>query len=183
MGDLMSKNNLIVWEKWVDPFDEEVLEEEDRDLEEEIVEYLEEKEKNGKVNAKKLIKFIKNELEEIEHHNHKHDFIDLIEEEIDEDQILPPNHMMPMKAIITPIGLMPMSSLSMSEIFNFWIGYSNFSITKDIANVIEQSDGVEVLDIITRYRFRVAIGKIFTDRDVMKKINDNVYEHIDKYYD
>lgn len=136
MGDLMSKNNLIVWEKWVDPFDEEVLEEE-------VLE----------------------------------------EEEIDEDQILPPNHMMPMKAIITPIGLMPMSSLSMSEIFNFWIGYTNFSITKDIASVIEQSDGVEVLDIITRYRFRVAIGKIFTDRDVMKKINDNVYEHIDKYYD
>jgi len=136
MGDLMSKNNLIVWEKWVDPFDEEVLQQEESES-----------------------------------------------EEMDEDQILPPNHMMPMKAIITPIGLMPMDSLSMSEIFNFWIGHSNFSITKDIASVIEQSDGVEVLDIVTRYRFRVGIGKIFTDRDVMKKINDNVYEYIDKYYD
>jgi hypothetical protein len=29
MGDLMSKNNLIVWEKWVDPFEEEVLEQEE----------------------------------------------------------------------------------------------------------------------------------------------------------
>ena len=91
--------------------------------------------------------------------------------------------MMPMKAIITPIGLLPMDSLSMSEIFNFWVGHSNFSITKDIASVIEQSEGVEILDVITRYRFRVGIGKIFTDRDIMKKINDNVYEYIDKYYD
>jgi hypothetical protein len=137
MKDLMPKNNLIVWEKWVDPFHE--------------VSSMEEE-----------------ELETIE---------------TDEDQILPPNHMMPMKAIITPIGLMPIDSLSTSEIFNFWIGHSNFSITKDIASIIEQSDGVEVLDIITRYRFRVGIGKIFTDRDVMKKINDNVYEYIDKYYD
>jgi hypothetical protein len=133
----MSKNNLIVWEKWVDPFHE--------------VSSIEEE-----------------ELEAME---------------MDEDQILPPNHMMPMKAIITPIGLMPIDSLSTSEIFNFWIGHSNFSITKDIVSIIEQSDGVEILDIITRYRFRVGIGKIFTDRDVMKKINDNVYEYIDKYYD
>ena len=126
----MAKNNLIVWEKWVDPFDE--------------------------------ASSIEEELESSEM-------------EIDEDQILPPNHMMPMKAIITPIGLLPMDSLSMSEIFNFWVGHSNFSITKDIASVIEQSEGVEILDVITRYRF--------TDRDIMKKINHNVYEYIDKYYD
>lgn len=134
----MSRNHLIVWEKWIDPFDseEDVTSEEPEDL-----------------------------------------------DSIEDDQILPPHHMIRTKAIITPMGVMPLHDLSMSEMFNFWIGHTNFSITKDVAGVIEQSDGVEILDIITRYRFRIGIGKIFTDRDVMKKINDNVYEFIDKYYD
>jgi hypothetical protein len=134
----MSRNNLIVWEKWIDPFEkEEPLPEED--------------------------------IDDINN--------------LDEEQILPNHHMIPTKAIITPIGIMPLQDLNMSEIFNFWIGHTNFNLTKDVAGVIEQSDGVEVLDIITRYRFRIGIGKIFTDRDVMKQINDNVYEFIDKYYD
>ncbi len=135
----MSKNHLIVWEKWIDPFESE----ENTDSEES-------------------------------------EDIDSI---LGEDQQLPPHHMIHTKAIITPMGVMPLADLSMSEMFNFWIGHTNFNITKDIASTIEQSDGVEILDIITRYRFRIGIGKIFTDRDVMKSINDNVYELMDKYYD
>ena len=35
---------------------------------------------------------------------------------------------------------------------------------------IQSVDGVEALDIYTRYRFRIAIGKLFKDRDVMFQI-------------
>lgn len=128
---------LIVWEKWVDPFDQEI----DQTTEEEegVEEYTEEN----------------------------------IPSNFDPQK----NHF---KVMMTPLGIMPLNILSTSEIFNFWIGHTNFNITKDIADTIEQSDGVEILDIITRYRFRIGIGKVFIDRDVMKQINDNVYEYIEK---
>lgn len=138
-GDPMSKNHLIVWEKWVDPFDIEENTPQETSEDEDPM--------------------------------------------FGEDQVLPPNHMIHTKAIITPIGVVPLYDLSMSEMFNFWIGHTNFNLTKDISSVIEQSDGVEILDVVSRYRFRIGIGKIFTDRDVMKSINDNVYDFMDKYYD
>jgi hypothetical protein len=83
--------------------------------------------------------------------------------------------------MMTPLGIMPLNLLSTSEIFNFWIGHTNFNIVKDIADIIEESEGVETLDIITRYRFRVGIGKVFKDRDVMKQINDNVKKYTEKF--
>ena len=139
------KNSLIVWEKWIDPFDPENL--------------------------------------RLENHVHEHDSLEdeTIDHSEEEDMLSLANGQM--KVLVTPIGLLPMDILSNSEKFNFWIGHTNFDITSGVANVIEKSNGVEILDIITRYRFRIGIGKIFTDRDVMKEINDNVYEHIEKYYE
>ncbi len=69
-------------------------------------------------------------------------------------------------------------SINDSQSFNFWIAHTNFNITDSIASLIERTDGVEVLDILTRYRFRIGIGKIFRDRDVMKYVNDNIYGYI-----
>ena len=136
----MPKNNMIVWEKWIDPFA-----------------------KDNMANS-----------DEPDTYNDNLD---------DDEQLLPPHHMVHTKAIITPLGVIPLHDLSMNEVFNFWIGHTNFNLSKEIASIIEQSEGVEILDIISRYRFRIGIGKIFTDRDVMKIINDNVYDFIEKYYD
>lgn len=138
------KNRLIVWEKWVDPFDPENL--------------------------------------HLDNHEEEYDSLEDDTTEHSEEAMPPLTHSQ-MKVIVTPIGLLPIDVLSSAEKFNFWIGHTNFDITGGVANVIEQSSGVEILDIITRYRFRVGIGKIFTDRDVMKEINDNVYEYIEKYYE
>jgi hypothetical protein len=135
------KNKLIVWEKWVDPFDPENLDIENQD------EYSEEEE--SELDAEAATAAINGS----------------------------------MKVIMTPIGMLPIDILSTSDKFNFWVGHTNFDITPGVANTIEESHGVEVLDILTRYRFRIAIGKIFTDRDVMKEINDHVYEYIDKNHE
>jgi hypothetical protein len=83
----------------------------------------------------------------------------------------------PIKLIM---GSIPTNQINIndSQSFNFWLAHTNFNITNDIGSLIEKTDGVEVLDILTRYRFRVGIGKIFTDREVMKSINDNIYEYI-----
>lgn len=81
----------------------------------------------------------------------------------------------PVKVIATPMGLIPYNEYTASsKIFNFWIGHTNFSICKNTARLIESADGVETLDIFTRYRFRIGIGKIFEDRDVMRSIEERI---------
>jgi|694.fasta_scaffold54157_6 hypothetical protein len=86
----------------------------------------------------------------------------------------------PIKVIASPLGLIPYNEHTASgKIFNFWLGHTNFNISKKISNLIESCDGVEILDIFTRYRFRVGIGKCFNDSDTMKNINDIVYESVE----
>lgn len=85
--------------------------------------------------------------------------------------------------ISTPFGIIPLNeNTASSEIFNFWTGHSNFAITQDIANLIEDTDGVETLNIFTKYRFRIAIGKAFNDSFVMREINNNIYTFLDNLY-
>jgi hypothetical protein len=79
----------------------------------------------------------------------------------------------PIKVIATPMGLIPYNEYTASsKIFNFWIGHTNFTISKNTAQIIENTDGVETLDVFTRYRFRVGIGKVFEDREVMRLIEE-----------
>lgn len=82
------------------------------------------------------------------------------------------------RVIATPMGLIPYNEYTASsKIFNFWIGHTNFNLSKKIVSIIEKTDGVETLDVFTRYRFRIGIGKVFEDRDVMKDIENNVKQH------
>lgn len=86
----------------------------------------------------------------------------------------------PLKAIATPMGLIPYTeNTASSKIFNFWVGHTNFSISLKIADIIESIDGVETFDLFTRYRFRIGIGKAFDCSRVMKHINDNVYTYLE----
>ena len=83
------------------------------------------------------------------------------------------------RVMATPMGIIPITeNTSSSKIFNFWMGHTNFSITHRVAEIIEEAEGVETLDVFTRYRFRIAIGKAFIDSSIMKNINDSVYEHL-----
>lgn len=83
------------------------------------------------------------------------------------------------KVIATPMGIIPVNENTLSsKIFNFWIGHTNFTITKNIADILESVEGVETLDIFTRYRFRIAIGKAFNDSQVMRNINNIIYKEL-----
>lgn len=82
--------------------------------------------------------------------------------------------------ITTPFGIIPINeNTASSEIFNFWTGHSNFPITKEIADIIENTDGIETLNIFTKYRFRIAVGKAFIDSEVMRSVNHNVYNFLE----
>lgn len=77
----------------------------------------------------------------------------------------------PIKTIITPFGVLPLTETSLASThFKFWIGHTNFKLLKSHYGVIEACDGVESLDILTPYRFRIAAGKLFRDRDVMHNV-------------
>lgn len=84
------------------------------------------------------------------------------------------------RVMVTPMGLIPFSeNTNASKIFKFWLAHTNFTISTSIVNYIEKIDGVETLDIYTRYRFRVGIGKGFNDREVMSDINSKLYSYIE----
>jgi hypothetical protein len=88
------------------------------------------------------------------------------------------------KVIVTPMGLIPYSeNTNASKIFKFWVGHTNFTISQRIASMLEEIDGIETLDIYTRYRFRIGIGKTFNDREVMSNINKVLYSYIEQKYD
>ena len=130
----------IIWEKWNDPFGENVDE----------------------------LKWHKYDDDE-----EPDDTKDLFEEELIKA------HSKPIKVISSPLGLIPYNEhTASSKIFNFWVGHTNFNISKSVVDIIERCDGVELLDIFTRYRFRIGIGKCFTDSDVMKLITDCVLNYL-----
>ena len=83
-------------------------------------------------------------------------------EDIDESVLL----------LYSDMGVIPYNEkMPSGKIFNFWIGHTNFDITHSIKEKIEQVDGIEILDVFTRYRFRIAIAKSFRDREVMNNIS------------
>ena len=83
------------------------------------------------------------------------------------------------KSIMTPFGIMPLTEQSLaSQHFKFWVGHANFKLTDKVYNIVGNTAGVETLDILTPYRFRIAIGKMFVDRDVMSTVRNNLQEYI-----
>lgn len=83
--------------------------------------------------------------------------------------------------VITPMGILPYNEKTACDtVFNFWLGHTNFSISKSISDLLEETEGVETLDIFTRYRFRIGIGKAFKDSKVMRNINSITYEYINE---
>lgn len=126
----------IVWEKWIDPFGEDI--------------------------------------EETRWNNYDDEDSD----DISTQQELFKNKSKSVRVISSPMGLIPYNEYTSSaKIFNFWVGHTNFNLSKEIVNLIETCDGVEILDVFTRYRFRLGVGKCFNDSDVMQKIQDVVSEN------
>ena len=83
------------------------------------------------------------------------------------------------KSIMTPFGIMPLTEQSLaSQHFKFWVGHANFKLTDRVYHVVGNTPGVETLDILTPYRFRIAIGKMFVDRDVMSTVRTNLLTYI-----
>tara|TARA_R110000824_G_C14905709_1_gene645942 strand:- start:9 stop:491 length:483 start_codon:yes stop_codon:yes gene_type:complete len=83
------------------------------------------------------------------------------------------------KTIFTPFGILPLTEQSLaSSHFKFWVGHTNFKIPKSFHNIIANVKGVEAFDIFTPYRFRIAIGKLFQDRNVMAQVRGHMLTYV-----
>lgn len=141
-------NKQILWQKWVNPF--EPLDKEPEFLDDISIEDF-------------------SEYSEWEDYEQQKD----INEKNKEEDVSKMNT----KAIITPMGVIPFNeNTACTKTFKFWIGHTNFDISAKIQETIEQTEGVETLDVFTRYRFRISIGKAFQDRSVMERIQNKLYE-------
>ena len=149
--------NKIVWEKWRDPFGYDDIEE--------ALSYLSDNNISSKFTSEKPF------LDE------NQDYI-LEDEEPDEPKI--DIKTVNNKFVITPLGMMPLTeNTAPSKIFNFWTGHTNFPISHKIMSIIENIPGVETLDVYTKYRLRVAVGKAFSDSNVLRDINAAVEYYLD----
>ena len=138
---MSNKEPIIIWEKWVDPFGQNI--------------------------------------DSVEWPGYDNDLSDDSDEIDDNFLKRPTKEIKKINAIITSMGIIPYNEhTDCTKIFNFWVGHTNFDISKSVASSIESIDGVETLDVFTRYRFRVAFGKAFNDRDVMNEINNTIYSLI-----
>lgn len=146
---LAKPTKIILWQKWINPYEPPIDE------------------------GKSLSDVSDKELDDSAHW----DSYSIDEDNDDDYKDKDPIFQSTPKAIITPMGMIPLhEKTACTKIFKFWIGHTNFNITPNIANIIEQVEGIEILDVFTRYRFRIAIGKAFKDRDVMNNIQEAVYE-------
>jgi len=60
--------------------------------------------------------------------------------------------------------------ISLATNFECWIGHTNFNLTEDIKDELDQIEGIEMLKVYSRYRFLVGIGRMFDFSDVRKNI-------------
>jgi hypothetical protein len=148
-------DNEILWEKWRDPFlgyDENDLDP-DHSSDQAII----------------------NAINQFPNHNNDdEDGDEQISNQVHKDS----NNI---RVIATPMGIIPYNEFTASgKIFNFWTGHTNFKITEDVFNIMEETLGVEVLDVFTPYRFRIAVGKAFEATIVKQNIRDKICDYLKK---
>lgn len=75
------------------------------------------------------------------------------------------------KRISTPVGAFdPNDNMLPTKMFDCWIGHTNFAITDKELSVLDNVEGIEVLEVMTKYRFFIGIGKLFNFQSVRLNI-------------
>jgi hypothetical protein len=101
------------------------------------------------------------------------DLLEIEEDEAEyEDNYTDTNMSLSVPVISIPPTLM--AEAAFANNFDCWIGHTNFNITEDIKNKLNTIDGVEVLKIMSRYRFFVGIGRMFDFKEVREQIENTI---------
>lgn len=92
--------------------------------------------------------------------------------EIDEEEYEEEREMQEQETLFLPKNFY--ETISLMSRFDCWIGHTNFNITTSIKNKLNEVDGIEVLNVVSRYRFFIGIGKMFQFSDVRKDIEETI---------
>jgi len=78
----------------------------------------------------------------------------------------------------TDYGIMSINEeICLSTRFNFWEGRTNFPLENYHKFLIDTTLGVETNDIRTPYRFRIAIGPLFNEGEVLRRVEKSLVEY------
>lgn len=71
----------------------------------------------------------------------------------------------------TPLGMFnPKESMAPCNMFDCWIGHTNFPLTAREKVILDNVEGIEILRIMSRYRFFIGIGKLFSLTEVRPRV-------------
>jgi hypothetical protein len=105
-----------------------------------------------------LLKEIIEEIKKSSYLNEEDEETDISEENYEENKI------------VMPIPQSLIGEASLASNFDCWVAHTNFNITKDIRDKLNEISGVEILKIHSRYRFFIGIGKMFDFSNVRQDI-------------
>jgi hypothetical protein len=92
--------------------------------------------------------------------------------EVDSDEYEEEQEIQDQEALFLPKNFY--ETISLMSRFDCWIGHTNFNITNSIKNKLNEVDGIEVLNVMSRYRFFIGIGKMFKFSDIRKDIEKTI---------
>ena len=58
--------------------------------------------------------------------------------------------------------------------YDCWVGHTNFDITTSTFDTLNEVEGVELLRIVSRYRFFIGIGRMFHFKNVRKDLETQI---------
>jgi hypothetical protein len=108
-----------------------------------------------------------NDTEEEEQEDNKYSFA--FEDEDDEQDS---NHAK--NLLMMPMSEDMLKELSLLTNFDCWLAHTNFDVTHGIKDKLNKIPGVEVLKIFSRYRFFIAVGKLFDFTEVRTNIENEI---------
>ncbi|NVM35758.1 MAG: hypothetical protein HWN81_09195 [Candidatus Lokiarchaeota archaeon] len=118
--------------------------------------------------------------EEVEKVKQKYrETVEELKEEFLEEELIEDFYEQPYKTIMTPFGILPITEQSLaSNHFKLWVGHCNFKLLEKHYEIIENCKGVESIDILTPYRFRLGIGMMFEDREIMNGVKKALIDSV-----
>ena len=82
------------------------------------------------------------------------------------------------KLVSTPTGIYQLhDKMNIMNQFDCWLGYTNFDITRTVKATLERIEGVELLEIMSRYRFFIGVGKLFNFTEVRRDIESELCDN------
>tara|TARA_B100001778_G_scaffold310733_1_gene293146 strand:+ start:635 stop:1060 length:426 start_codon:yes stop_codon:yes gene_type:complete len=78
--------------------------------------------------------------------------------------------------MVLPINAKLIEDALLVTNFDCWIAHTNFDITEKIKKTLDNIAGVEILKVMSRYRFFIGVGKMFKFQHVRSVIEEKLLE-------